>query len=225
MKIIFLIALSYFTFIGNWIGCLVVVAGITLYFFRIPMFKLKFKYWLWGAVAIVFLLIYNVVVDAYVVYSQKVDADSRGEIPTQQAQNLVTLGWKHMHASQPAYQLAMDNNQAGYKLNHPEAAANIGMLYEYGWGVEKDEATAADWYQKAVAMGPFRSAQADYQLAGLYEKGQGVERNLKKAIAHFAEAQRIATKTIFYEYRDEKVAKLSGDALDRLNGNAVASAK
>lgn len=54
----------------------------------------------------------------------------------------------------------------------------IGMLHEYGKGVEKNEKVAFEWYEKAAAQG---LAEAQCSLGNTYENGLGVEKDLKKA--------------------------------------------
>lgn len=135
--------------------------------------------------------------------------------PSEDAIRSVTTGWRYMTPSHENYELAMSFNLAGFKLNHPEGAANIGMLYENGWGVPQSATLAADWYQKAIETGDFRSAQADYQLAVLYENGIGVPHDPSKAREHFAEALRISTSSEFETYHDEEMALLASEGLMR----------
>ena len=51
-------------------------------------------------------------------------------------------------------------NMKAYKNGSGEAAANIGLLYERGWGVTVDNKIAADWYKKAIAGEGAYSGQA-----------------------------------------------------------------
>lgn len=137
--------------------------------------------------------------------------------PSSEAKVLVTQGWKSMTASPPNYEQAMSSNMLAFEQGHPEGAANIGMLYEYGWGVEKNASIAANWYTKAIEMGKFRSAQANYQLAGLYENGLGVDKNLDRAKAHYSESLGISTGAYYSDYISFKDEQRSRDALDRIN--------
>lgn len=58
----------------------------------------------------------------------------------------------------------------------------IGKLYSFGYGVEQDYLKAAEWYEKAVALGnPF----AAYSLGSLYLRGQGVDEDAEKAYELF----------------------------------------
>ena len=49
---------------------------------------------------------------------------------------------------------------------------NLGVMYETGRGVEKDEAVAVEWYRKAAEQG---CATAQCNLGVMYENGRGVE--------------------------------------------------
>lgn len=133
--------------------------------------------------------------------------------PSKQAQELVTLGWNNMFSNPPDYALAMKYNQDGYGLGHAEGAANIGLLYENGWGVMQDPSKAATWYRRAIYTESYRSPQADMQLGGLFEMGFGVERDLTLAKSHYSEALRIATASSM----NRNFVKPARDALNRLS--------
>lgn len=55
-----------------------------------------------------------------------------------------------IYAQQKDYARARDLWLKAAELNVPEAQYNLAMLYEKGWGVEKDPQSAATWYQKAA---------------------------------------------------------------------------
>jgi hypothetical protein len=59
--------------------------------------------------------------------------------------------------------------QAG-RLGHAKAQATLGIAYQDGNGVRRDDAAAAHWFELAAAQG-HRAAQ--YALAGMYEEGDG----------------------------------------------------
>jgi TPR repeat protein len=61
--------------------------------------------------------------------------------------------------------------------------AYLGVMYRNGFVVEKDDAKAAEWYQKAIDTGgdTLLTSMAYNNLGILYFNGQGVERNLEKA--------------------------------------------
>ena len=65
---------------------------------------------------------------------------------------------------------ARENSQAMYLL---------GVMYEQGKGVERDDATAVKWY--AAAARKASNASAQYNLARMYLDGRGVRKNEAKA--------------------------------------------
>lgn len=67
------------------------------------------------------------------------------------------------------------------ELGDAEAQFNLGVLYDEGAGVERDMATAADWYRKAATQG-FIDAQTN--LGIMYYHGLGVDRDHELA-AHW----------------------------------------
>lgn len=59
--------------------------------------------------------------------------------------------------------------QAG-RLGHARAQSTLGIAYQDGNGVRRDDVAAAQWFQLAAAQG-HRAAQ--YALASMYEEGSG----------------------------------------------------
>src|ERR1035437_6848871 len=55
-----------------------------------------------------------------------------------------------------------------------KAQFRLGLLYEHGRVVPKDEKKAAEWYAKAVAQGNSKAAN---NLGTLYRLGRGVARS------------------------------------------------
>jgi len=62
---------------------------------------------------------------------------------------------------------------------------NVGLMYEQGIGVEKDEIQAVDWYRKAAGQGV---SSAQYNLAVLYENGRGTAVDFAQANAWYRKA-------------------------------------
>ncbi len=54
----------------------------------------------------------------------------------------------------------------------------LARMYYNGDGVTKDDAKAAEWYQKAAEQG---NAFAQYNLGVMYDKGEGVSKDPAKA--------------------------------------------
>lgn len=58
------------------------------------------------------------------------------------------------------------------------AQFNMAVLYDNGYGVEKDLAEAAKWFRLAAEQG---LAMAQFNLGYMYATGQGMERDIKEA--------------------------------------------
>ena len=68
--------------------------------------------------------------------------------------------------------------QTGADRGNATSMANLGLLYEKGFGVAQDYAKAREWYEKAAAEG---NEIAMGYLGLLYEKGFGVAQDFDKA--------------------------------------------
>jgi len=55
-----------------------------------------------------------------------------------------------------------------------DAQFNLGLLYEHGLGVARDDAEALRWYRRAAAAG---DAAAQYNVGLFYAEGRGVAPN------------------------------------------------
>ena len=64
------------------------------------------------------------------------------------------------------------------KLGDANAQNNIGVCYEYGIGVKKNQYKAFDWYLKSAKQGV---ANAQNAVGAHYYKGEGVNTNYRKA--------------------------------------------
>lgn len=71
------------------------------------------------------------------------------------------------------------------ELGDVEAQYNLGVMYDEGAGVDRDLASAADWYRRAAEQG-FIDAQTN--LGMMYYQGQGVPRNYQEAARWFRQA-------------------------------------
>ena len=61
----------------------------------------------------------------------------------------------------------------------------LGVMYDFGYGVNKDMKQAVYWYQRAVELG---DVSAMNNLAGCYAEGAGIEKNLEKALELYEKA-------------------------------------
>jgi len=78
---------------------------------------------------------------------------------------------------------------------HADAQWHLGMLYEYGNGVEKSLSTATTWYRKAAEKG---HADAQCDLGFLYEYGNGVGKSLSTAATWYRKAALQGTSCASY---------------------------
>ena len=60
-----------------------------------------------------------------------------------------------------------------------KAQFNLGEMYQFGLGVEKDEKEAGKWYRKAAEQ---NVALAQYNLGVMHQFGKGVEKDEKEAV-------------------------------------------
>lgn len=67
---------------------------------------------------------------------------------------------------------------AAAKEGHMDSQFNVGVMYEQGIGVAKNDKEAVVWYAKAAAQG---SSAAQYNLGVLYENGHGTAVDFAKA--------------------------------------------
>jgi uncharacterized protein len=62
------------------------------------------------------------------------------------------------------------------------AQFNLGVMHDFGQGVERDPVAAARWYREAAAQG---HGGAQFNLGGLYFEGVGVPRDHLRAYMWF----------------------------------------
>ncbi|GAA8373109.1 hypothetical protein HpBT211_02140 [Helicobacter pylori] len=76
-------------------------------------------------------------------------------------------------------------------LNNGGGCSNLGFLYEYGQGVEKDLIKAAYLYSRACEL---KDGWGRSFLGVLYYNGDGVKQDSKKAAALFEKACKLGYK-------------------------------
>lgn len=97
------------------------------------------------------------------------------------------------------------------------AQYQVGVMYERGMGIEKDETKAAEWYEKAAVQG---YVDAQYNIAIMYASGRGVERNEPIAMMWLAlaakqgdkEARKLLLDFIDGKLEKEKSAETAGNS-------------
>lgn len=65
------------------------------------------------------------------------------------------------------------------------AQYNLGLMYDYGQGVPRNDNLALSWYRKAAIQG---HAQAQFRVGAMYDTGQGAARNYKAALSWYRKA-------------------------------------
>lgn len=80
------------------------------------------------------------------------------------------------------YQVALIKFRNEAAQGNMNAQLAIGIMYEMGQGVAKDNVEAARWYKLAAAKG---NAGAQFNLASMYYHGRGVAVNVKEAVRLF----------------------------------------
>jgi TPR repeat protein len=74
--------------------------------------------------------------------------------------------------------LAAKEFRTSAEEGHAESQFNLGLMYEKGIGVSKNEKEAVVWYLKAALQG---NSYAQFNLAVLYENGRGTDVNFAQA--------------------------------------------
>ena len=86
-----------------------------------------------------------------------------------------------------------------------DAQHAMGRIYEYGYGVSRDDALAARWYRKAAEQ---NVAEAQYRLGVFHEHGWGVPRDAMLAVSWYARAAQLghvfAQHDLAFMYLDGK---------------------
>lgn len=75
--------------------------------------------------------------------------------------------------------------EKGANLGYAGCQNGLGLAYEYGRGVTKDEQKAVYWYQKAADQD---HKYACYNLGYAYRYGAGIEKDYEKALFYFEKA-------------------------------------
>lgn len=80
-------------------------------------------------------------------------------------------------------------------VNHPSSQMALGMIYEYGYGVKKDEDEAIKWYKMSSEQ---NLTEAKKRIAKMVRDGRGTRPNDKKALLIYRDAARAGDAEAFY---------------------------
>ncbi|EAK9946496.1 sel1 repeat family protein [Campylobacter lari] len=98
-------------------------------------------------------------------------------------ENLVAKGFKAYESGD--YTNAIKYSQQACDLNSGISCSNLGVMYEDGKGVEKDNFKAVEFYQKACSLNDNLGC---FNLAIMYENGKGIRKDTSKALEYFGKA-------------------------------------
>ena len=104
------------------------------------------------------------------------------------AQAQADLGAFYTHGGEfiaADYAKAFDLFSKAAAQGNPRGINGLGVCYQYGIGVQKNEKKAIEFYTKAAKLG-FDKAQCNLGIC--YYNGYGVKQNYKKAVQYFEQA-------------------------------------
>ncbi len=93
------------------------------------------------------------------------------------AQHLYDLGIEYFNSQN--YENAIECYSKAAELGLPEAQNELGNMYYYGWGVERDFSKAFNYYRNAAKAG---YVDAQNSLGECYLLGKGIDRDNEEAI-------------------------------------------
>ncbi|XP_063961985.1 DAP3-binding cell death enhancer 1-like [Lytechinus pictus] len=130
------------------------------------------------------------------------------------------LGMYYMTSEEPDPQRAVAYLQEAAHKKDAEAQYHLGLCYEYGWGVETNEARASSLYHSAASKD---HAPSLYSLALLHEQGLG---GLPENQSHAKELF-IRSSSLGYEKATEKLLEMDAEERGlhrfRLDSNSTLS--
>ena len=97
---------------------------------------------------------------------------------------LTSPAWADLNAGADAYHrgdyaTALRESRPLAEQGNALAQYQLGLLYDNGQGVRKDDTQARQWYEKSAEQG---YAEAQVNLGILYDYGRGVQQDFKKAV-------------------------------------------
>jgi len=82
-------------------------------------------------------------------------------------------------------ELAAKEFRTAAEAGNSEAQFNVGLMYERGIGVSKDERESLVWYRKSAEQG---YSNAQFNLAVMYENGRGTDVDFHQALQGYRKA-------------------------------------
>lgn len=96
-----------------------------------------------------------------------------------------------------------------------EAQLNLGVMYQKGFGIEKNNEQAVSWFRKSAEQG---NSDAQLNLGAMYQYGDGVDKSNEQAVSWYR-------KSAEQDNRDAQVSLgvmyQNGDGVEQSNDNAL----
>lgn len=115
-----------------------------------------------------------------------VAAQTLATTPQVQADSPVEIGVAALERGH--FATALRAWRAAANAGDAKAKANVGYMYERGFGVPQSYVEALRWYREAAAGG---ASEGMYNIGTLYFYGYGVERNAREAARWFRQAVKL----------------------------------
>lgn len=96
--------------------------------------------------------------------------------------------WAADSSAPQSSQAVLDRVRPLAEQGNANAQYNMGVIYDRGYGVERDYAKARAWYEKAAAQG---YAKAAHNLGVIYQSGHGVAADNERAAYWFKKAAKL----------------------------------
>ena len=102
----------------------------------------------------------------------------------------ITTAAQDLDAARVAYE--REDYDTAFRIYSPaasnanaEAQYRLGLMYKFGWGIERDVRVAASWLRRAADQ---QHAEAQAELGVLYKLGRGVKEDAAEATRWFRRA-------------------------------------
>lgn len=113
----------------------------------------------------------NIILILFILFSLNLNGQSANELNITSKQLLSNQKFKE----------AIPILEEAAKLGNPESQYNLGVCYQFGYGVEKSDSIATNWYLRSANQG-WKDGQ--YKISYAYITGKGVNKDEIKAFEY-----------------------------------------
>ncbi len=106
--------------------------------------------------------------------------------------------WVPINGEAPDFREALRLFRMAADKGDARAMANVGWIYENGFGLQPDCAQAMEWYKKALAAG---DAIANWNIGRLYDLGCGVKQDYSEARNWYQKAAALGVPDAFRDLK------------------------